>query len=609
MEKNILDIVREMEDNDYLGNTKISKYVNFSLRENIDKIDAYVNSKHTSGSTDSKGREKPFFNIVNAARNIWYRATDQDRKHIRIISSKYAQYAISFIATILLSNWMKKADFGQFLNDWGRTLATYCSAISKHIEKNGELISEVIPWNRIICDPINFDGNPIIEKIWLTPAELRARKEYDKEMVDSLILAQSSRETMDGQKQDSKDNYILIYEVHGELPLSYITEDESDQEIYRQQMHVCSYLAKKESGANGKIQYEDYTLYKGRETQSPYELTHLLKEDGRVMGIGAVENLFDAQWMINHSVKQIKDQLDLASKVIFQTADGNFVGKNVLTSIDNGDILKHAVNMPLTQIANNSNDIASLQSFGSQWKQLSSELNGISEAMLTGETKSGTAWRQTEALLQESHSLFEIMTENKGLALERILRKFVIPHLKKKMDTSEEITALLDEQQIRKLDAMYVPSEAIKMSNKNMIEKILNGYSVSLAEQQEDIAMSEQGIRKGFEMLGSQRFFKPSDITTKTWKTILAAFEWEVDIDITGENKDRNGMLATLTTVMQTLATNPMVLNNPNMKIIFNKILSLTGAISPLEMPEDEPIIQPEVEQAVKQPIPQMAMQ
>ena len=62
----IYDLVRKAEQDDLAGGTTISKYVTFSLRENIDKIDAYLNSKHISGELDSLGREKPFFNIVTA---------------------------------------------------------------------------------------------------------------------------------------------------------------------------------------------------------------------------------------------------------------------------------------------------------------------------------------------------------------------------------------------------------------------------------------------------------------------------------------------------------------------------------------------------------------
>jgi len=61
----IAQLVRRLEAEDRRGNTKISKYVTFNFRETLNTIDAYLNSKHISGDTDSQGREKPFFNIVS----------------------------------------------------------------------------------------------------------------------------------------------------------------------------------------------------------------------------------------------------------------------------------------------------------------------------------------------------------------------------------------------------------------------------------------------------------------------------------------------------------------------------------------------------------------
>jgi hypothetical protein len=42
--------------------------------------------------------------------------------------------------------------------------------------------------------------------------------------------------------------------------------------------------------------------------------------------------------------------------------------------------------------------------------------------------------------------------------------------------------------------------------------------------------------------------------------------------------------MTTLTTVLQTVAQNPMILSDPTMKKIFSKILEATGEISPIEI-------------------------
>jgi hypothetical protein len=616
--QSVQELVREAEKHYTSGfSTTLSKYVDFDLYDNINKIDAYINSKHISGSTDSKGREKPFFNIVTAAINIWYRATDIDRSNISIRATKRKNKITSFLYTLLLQDWMKKNNFGMFLNEWGRTLSKYGSAVCKFVEKGGELYSEVIPWSRLIVDAVDFENNPVIEKLYFTPSQLKKNKNYDQDFVEELIeKASSVRETVGNDRKDNKDSYIPVYEVHGELPLSYLTDDEDDEDEYVQQMHIVCFIQSKEMDNNGKYRTEDFTLYRGKEAKSPYMLTHLIPEDGRTMAIGSVENLFEAQWMLNHTVKGIKDQLDLASKLIFQTSDGNFAGRNALSSIDNGDILIHAQNQPLTNLANSSHDITSLQAFGQQWQALGNQINGISEAMLGTSPKAGTAWRQTQALLQESHSLFEVMTENKGLYLEDMLRKFILPNLKKKMDTTEEISTILSEQQIKKIDLMYVPNEAIRRVNKKIINNILNktpedimsGNLYQPEQQATDIQNEANNIQKDLLSDGNQRFIKPSEIETKTWKEVLKDVEDEIEIDITGEPKDVQGALATLGTAMQTIAGLQGAPMPPEMKTVFNKILELTGTLNPIEITQGQMINQP-MPQMQGQPVPQMPQQ
>lgn len=582
-EKSIGDLIRKAEQDYTTGTTTIGKYVEFSQYENIEKIDAYLNSKHTSGDIDAMGREKPFFNIVTAAVNIWYRATDIDRKDIRIKPTRLRDRVMAFLASVHLQEWMRRSGFGIFLNDWGRSLARYGSTPLKFIEKDGELMASVIPWNRLISDTVDFENNPKIEILWLTPAQLKMNKAYDQEMVDKLLDTLTSRETTGKHKKDNKSDYIKLYEVHGKLEEEYLTGKEGND--YVQQMHVVSFTARKQKGG-----FDDFTLYSGREAKDPYMLTHLIKEDGRAQSIGAVESLFEAQWMNNHSQKLIKDQLDFTSKVILQTSDGSFVGRNVISGLEVGDILVHAVNEPLTQL-NNKADITALQNFGAQWDTLARELTSTPDALRGENQPAGSAWRQTEALRQESHSLFEQMVENKSLAIEQMMRTFVIPHLKKKMDTSDEVAATLDMQGIDQVDSMYIPSEAVRRYNDQAKESILNGELPPEFDPQQ----AQSQIKGELAQLGNVRYFKPSDVPDVTWKEALADLEWEVMVDASGEETDKQAVLDTLNTTMTTIASNPAILDNPNMKLLFNKILEMTDAVSPLEMasipqPEQQPV-------------------
>lgn len=576
----IQELVRKMEQ-DYISGspTTKSKYVTFDQYENINTIDAYFNSKHITGSTDSQGRDKPFFNIVIAAVNIWTRATDIDRKNIKIKANKSSNYLAAFFATLKLQDWMKRNNFGKFLNEWGRTLAKYGSAVVKFIEKDGELYKSVISWHSLICDSVDFDNNPKIEKLYFTPAQLRMNGSYDQEVVEKLIDAVEKRQTLDKRDVDSKTDFITLYEIHGNLPLSLLTGKETDEKKYRQQMQVVSFVEGKEKG-----KYDDFTLFKGKEAKDPYMITHLLEEDGRTQAVGAVEYLFEAQWMQNHTVKAIKDQLDLASKLIFQTADGNYVGRNALTDIENGNILVHAEHRPLTQIANTSHDISSLQNFASQWKVLAQELTSTPDAIMGKSAPSGTAWRQVEALQQEANSLFELMVENKGLHIEDMLTTYILPFFKKTLNNKDELAAILEDHQITQIDSIWIPHEVNERTNRKYVADVLNGATPLPEEIALEKDKNQQQITTDISKLGNQRFFAPDKIGSKTWAKIFKDLEWNVDVDITGENKDSQNVMATLTTVLQTIASNPMILQDPNARMVFNKIITETGALSPIEL-------------------------
>lgn len=592
--KTIADVVRDLEEADVSGKTILSKYVSINLRKVINTIDAYINSQFIDGDADYMGREQPFFNIVKAARNIWYRATDLDRKNIRYFAGKDNQTVLAFIGTILLQDWMRKSKFGLFLNKWGLTLATYGSAVSKWVEKEGELTPSVLSWNNLLFDTVDFHNNLKAEVLWYTPQQLKENKTFDQEVVDYLCENTEQRKTIEGQDIDNKSGYIKVYEVHGYLPIALLKDEpkEDDWEEYTNQIHIVSLKAQSKE--------KDNTLYKGREAKCPYHLAHLIEEEGRTLSIGSVENLFDAQWMVNHSVMQMKNQLDLASKLLFQTSDGNLVGQNVLSNIENGDIIIHAINQPLTQL-NNRPDIAAMQAYQAQWQALGAQINGISESMMGANPPSGTAWRQTEALLQESRSLFELMTEQKGLYLEEMIREFVNPFFKKQLNNGDEISVILDENQIKEIDEMYVPNEARRRVENFKKQTILSGQIYDPSQEEQNIASQEELLSKSLQPLKNNRILAPNK---DTWKAEFKEFDFNnLIVDITGEVKDVQGSITTLMTALNIVANNPGVLQNPDAKLIISRILNLSGTISPLEL-KGQPMPQP-----MLNPTPQMANQ
>ncbi len=591
--ESIHEIVRKSERNYLQLNTRLGKYVTWSMHDTIERIDAYLNSKHTSGPTDSLGRDKPFFNIVTAATNIWYRATKIDRKDIKFVPTNSSSVVLAFVANVILQKWMNDERFGQFLTQWGRTLARYGSALPKFVEKDGKLVPSVVAWNRFIADPIQFDAMPRIEKIYYTPEQLRSNSLFDQVAVNKLIEAKITRRTLDKLQKDIMPDFIEVFEVHGKLDSRLLLDkpdislDETKIE-YVQQMQIVSYFQQA-----GESELEKFTLYKGREAKDPYMITHLIEEDGRTLSIGAVEYLFDAQWMQNHSVKNMKDTLDIASRLIFQTADTHFVGRNVLSAIETGDIFVHEKGNPLERVANDKPDVSALMDYRTMWQNLGQDLTATPDAMRGQNPPANQPYSTTSLMAGQSNSLFEVMTENKGLYLEDILREFVIPYIKKQLKNKDEVVAILDGAGIDEIDAMYIPHEAVKRYNKRSAQQALDyianpknadGSQVSPI-QPFNAQQEQQGVRQDLGPQGNKRFFKPDELDKKTWAELFNDFEWDsIKVEVTNENTDKQVVLQTLSSVLQTIASNPAILQDANAKMVFSSILSETGVISPLQL-------------------------
>jgi len=52
------------------------------------------------------------------------------------------------------------------------------------------------------------------------------------------------------------------------------------------------------------------------------------------------------------------------------------------------------------------------------------------------------------------------------------MRKHVIPFIKRKLNTTEEISAKLDDYQIKKIDGMFLPNEVNKRINERIKKEV-----------------------------------------------------------------------------------------------------------------------------------------
>ncbi|MBP9759670.1 hypothetical protein KBD45_08315, partial [Candidatus Dojkabacteria bacterium] len=73
----------------------------------------------------------------------------------------------------------------------------------------------------------------------------------------------------------------------------------------------------------------------------------------------------------------------------------------------------------------------------------------------------------------------------------------------------------------------------------------------------------------------------------------LNDFEWIPEVQISNENSNKEVIMTTLTTVLQTIANRQGQPFSPQEQLLFNKILEETGVVSSIElnsMPKEQPV-------------------
>jgi hypothetical protein len=609
----IYEFVKEQRDRYRSDTIQIADGYEFSQYETLRTIELYHNSKFLTTNKDSLGREKPFYNISKFRVNVATRATDINTKDVKIESERADKdaYTTSFLLDLRNRNWMKQSNFPTFLNRMGFTRSKFGGVLIKKIEKGNELSVHVMQWRNMITDQVDIRNGVKIERHYYTPAEL---KESGWNKIDGAIsTAKKSQEAIAANSPSTKNrtpgNYIEVFEVHGVLPDCYRTPSESDTpttegastnespETYSRQMHVIVLDESSKDEAKG------VSLYDGPEDEDPYKYLPYEEVDGRGLGVGVIEDLFEAQVWTNYGVKQKKDMLDLAGKIIFQTSDGSIAAKNILTDLENGQIITTALNQPITQVNNVPAGYAGLSNLMDDWNTQAENVTSTYPAILGSTPPHGTAFRTVAAMNQEASALFEYRRQEAGIFIQEIYADWVLPFLVNQITNQKELIANLEPDELEMLSNAVAEHEALTFAKSQLLPKAQDGGTAPLGKlvHNQDLAAIKHAAKTKTTKRTRHGFHEFADLFTG-WKGT-------VDVNVTGEQKDKDKMLGYLFQLFGAIAANPAMLQDKTMARIFNEIVETIGA-SPLFQQSDpgqsgaQPQ-EPQPQQPQPQPTPQ----
>ena len=532
---------------DYEESVDITENYKFNLKETINKIELYNASKFLSGDKDSQQNHKYFENISNPQCGNATKNIDLDRKDIEVHAENGKDRIKAMIYNNELKYWMRKANTGVLLNRIVENLPKYGSVILKKVGKE----IKMIPLKFIILDPAvsnidnDFDikSSYIIQRHSYNIRELEKQKKWDKKKIEVIT----------DKLRKSKENEIDVYEVYAEMENEQIKK--AGKTGYSLSMAVVC---------------DEEVLYTQKIKKFPYKKVDYLTIEGRALGLGIIEMLFDPQRRWNEMCNQKALSMKLGSKHIYQSRDTT-VASNIMTDLLDGEILK--VNSEITPISTEERNLAA---YSSEENKLMGIIRSLANAheIMTGENlPSRTPFRLGAMMERNAGKLFEFIRENLSLFLEEVINEWVLPQFNASV-VKEHIFEFYDAKTIRLI-----------------VERDVN-RRLNVAIKDYVISTGEYPLKEEVNMLKETLLSQHKDSEFAEIVEGYLDFKKTLSVDITGESSNRTVELESMTNFMQLLGQNPILMQDSQFRPMMEEIAGKIG-ISPTLIPEGQPTAMP----------------
>lgn len=572
--ENPFSFIRSKKHEYETGTIEIQSGLEFSQFETLKKADFYYNSRYYGASTDSLGRKKQFDNISKHRVLIAQRATDFDRKDVEVegAGDGMSPYHV-LLAQYALEDWLDNPQVGKLKNRVGKTWAKYGGVLIQKTEVDGELVLDVPAWADMVTDTADIKNGIKIRRRYLQPHELKAMEgKWDniQEAIELAVAGQSDTGT-ESTDRDTPTMYTEVYEIHGILPETIYDFENPEADPYKYErrfMVVASPNSVTVSPEGSKTEH-GLVLYNEKEDKDPFKYAAYDEQDKRGLGIGIMEDCFEAQMGRNDTIQKQRDALELGSKLLLQAPVGASVAEqNALTQAKNGQILKYNGAQGLTRLDLTSNAFAQFSVVLQQWDEQAQKVTSTYPG-ITGEAQpSGTPLGSVQIQNVESASLFDYRREELGLLWEEIYTDWVLPFVLNKLKKDKKLITRLPLERLRQIDEALVADKVMT----KLAEDIDAGKQVNFGEVMNEYDRVLEALSKS----GNNVKFTIDDEDVKNIKA-------RVRVRMTNERRQKQSMLQSLDYVMKTyLANRDTLLSDPNLSSMLNKMLDLAN-LPPLQ--------------------------
>lgn len=371
----------------------------WSLREHCNTSILYKNGRLKTGNYD----DKPVKNIVLPILNLEYRAEDIDVKDIQLyVDDPDLNYLSFFIKKHHDDVFVIENDVDTFIDEEKEEHIDLGGVLVKDV---GKSLPDIVRMQDIaFCNQNNIIKNPIGIKHLFSPDQLKDMEDRGWGNKDNGATATIDEviALVQADMGDIIGNDIKVYEVHGVLPKSYLTEG---AEGYTRQFQVITFY--KGIDENGKEQRKGVKLFAKEE---PKNIFKLFKRDNiynRALGRGGIEELFEDQVWTTYGRIHKKNLLDAASKMISWTTDETLAARHPsgLKNLNNLEVITVQEGRQIGQIDTYPRNIALFDRWDEELEVHARTTGGAQEAIMGDQPPANTPFKSVEFQSAESHSL------------------------------------------------------------------------------------------------------------------------------------------------------------------------------------------------------------
>lgn len=504
----------------------------YNQKETLNRIQSVLANKYENNKLMDSGARKKFFDICKFPCRVASANIDINTADINIYNTNLKDRYRAVVLREMLKEYMREKRFGILLNKTAEMLPQFGSVVWKKRDDNNEI--ELIPIYRLLLTPSvsniynshKIQSSYIIEKHFLTVEELQnmATRGWNKESINEII-GRLRQKFLAGEHITT----VCVYELHCEIPDSWITSDEDVGFTEKGQWSKYRIYAV----CDTEIGY--FGLFANKEDEFPYRKLDYHTVFNRALGLGIVEELFDLQERKNELANEKADTERQGNKRYYITSDKTLDG-NSINDMENDSIIFSRDG--ISRIDTSTPDTGIYQLETSLLENSARTISNSLEAITGEQMKTNTPAKSYFKANEVGSKQFIKIKEDFGLFIKEVVNDWIMPELIKKYKKNKNtIIKILDERAIADLCEMEINEKCKKV----IAEAQLQGF-----------VFSQEQINQAKAIIAQQT--KPKELEVMITDDIYN-MEYGIDINITNESRidlldQKNAMLTTLSQLM-----------------------------------------------------------